>query len=75
MGRVIFHIDLNAFFANAEILLDPSLENKPLAVAGSTRRSVVSTASYEARAFGVYSAMSVQEAKKKCKDLIIVNGH
>ena len=75
MGRVIFHIDLNAFFANAEILLDPSLANKPLAVAGSTRRSVVSTASYEARAFGVYSAMSVQEAKKKCKDLIIVNGH
>lgn len=75
MGRVIFHIDLNAFFANAEILLNPSLANKPLVVAGSTRRSVVSTASYEARAFGVHSAMSVQEAKKKCKDLIIVNGH
>ena len=46
MGRVIFHIDLNAFFAIAEILLDPSFANKPLAVACSTRRSVVSTASY-----------------------------
>ena len=75
MGRVIFHIDLNAFFANAEILLNPALANKPLAVAGSTRRSVVSTCSYEARAFGIHSAMSIQEAKKRCKDLIIVHGN
>ena len=75
MGRVIFHIDLNAFFANAEILLNPSLANKPIAVAGSTRRSVVSTCSYEARAYGIHSAMSIQEAKKRCKDLIIVQSH
>jgi Nucleotidyltransferase/DNA polymerase involved in DNA repair len=75
MSRIYFHIDLNAFFANAEILLDPSLKGKPLIVAGATRRSVVSTASYEARAFGIHSAMPVSEAQKLCRDLIIVSGH
>ena len=75
MGRVILHIDLNAFFARAEVLLDPSLEGKPIAVSGNTRRSVVSTCSYEARAFGVHSAMPISEAERLCKDLIIVNGH
>lgn len=75
MSRIYFHIDLNAFFANAEILLDPSLKGKPLIVAGVTRRSVVSTASYEARAYGIHSAMPVSEAQKLCRDLIIVSGH
>lgn len=75
MTRIYFHIDLNAFFANAEILLDPSLKGKPLIVAGVTRRSVVSTASYEARAFGIHSAMPVSEAEKLCRELIIVSGH
>lgn len=75
MSRIYFHIDLNAFFANAEILLDPSLKGKPLAVAGTTRRSVVSTASYEARVFGVHSAMPIAEAQKLCRDLIVVPGH
>ena len=75
MAKVIFHIDLNAFFANAEILLNPSLKGKPIAVAGNTRRSVISTCSYEARKYGVKSAMSVQEAQKICKDLIIVNAN
>lgn len=75
MGKVIFHIDLNAFFANAEILLNPGLKGKPIAVAGNTRRSVISTCSYEARKYGVKSAMSVQEAQRICKDLIIVNAN
>jgi DNA polymerase-4 len=75
MSRVYFHIDLNAFFANAEILLDPSLKGKPIAVAGATRRSVISTASYEARAYGVHSAMPISEAQKLCRDLILVPGH
>lgn len=75
MSRVYFHIDLNAFFANAEILLDPSLKGKPLVVSGHTRRSVVSTASYEARKFGIHSAMPITEAEKLCRDLIIVSGH
>lgn len=75
MARVYFHIDMNAFFVNAEILLDPSLKGKPVAVSGTTRRSVVSTASYEARAFGVHSAQSIQEAMKLCPDLIVIPGH
>lgn len=75
MARIYFHIDLNAFFANAEILRDPSLKGKPIAVSGKTRRSVVSTASYEARKFGVHSAMSISEAQKLCPGLIIVDSH
>ena len=75
MARVYFHIDLNAFFASAEILLNPSLAGKPMAVAGHTRRSVVSTASYEARKYGVSSGMSIQEAVRLCPQLIIQEGH
>ncbi len=75
MSRVYFHIDLNAFFATAETLLDPSLKGKPVAVSGSTRRSVVSTASYEARKYGVHSAMPIQQAMKLCPDLIVISGH
>lgn len=75
MAHVYFHIDLNAFFANAEIIRDPELKGKPIAISGSTRRSVVSTASYEARAFGVHSAMPLSEAQRLCKDLIVVEGH
>ena len=71
MARVYFHIDMNAFFVNAEILLDPSLKGKPVAVSGTTRRSVVSTASYEARAFGVHSAQPIQEAIKSTVPPII----
>ena len=75
MSKVYFHIDLNAFFANAEVLMDPSLKGKPVVVSGNTRRSVVSTASYEARAYGIHSAMPLSEAEKKCHDLVIVNPH
>lgn len=75
MSRVYFHIDLNAFYANAECLLDPMLRGKPLAVSGQTRRSVVSTASYEARAYGVHSAMPIAEAKNLCRDLVVVAPH
>ena len=75
MSRVYFHIDLNAFYASCEVLLDPSLKGKPLAVSGTTRRSVVSTASYEARAYGVHSAQPIEEAKRLCRELIIVEPH
>lgn len=75
MSRVYFHIDLNAFFASCEELLDPSLKGKPLAVGGKSRRSVISTANYEARKYGIHSAMPMQQAEKLCKDLVIVNGH
>jgi DNA polymerase-4 len=75
MSRVYFHIDLNAFFASCEVLLDPSLKGKPIAVSGTTRRSVISTASYEARKFGVHSAMPVDMGRKLCPELIIVEPH
>lgn len=75
MARVIFHIDLNSFYASAEEILDPSIAGKPVAVSGLSRRSVVSTANYEARAYGVHSAMPIQEAIELCPDLIIVKGH
>lgn len=75
MSRVYFHIDLNAFFASCEELLDPSLRGKPLVVGGKSRRSVISTANYEARKYGIHSAMPMQQAEKLCKDLVIVNGH
>lgn len=69
--QIIFHIDLNAFYASAEISVDPSLAGKPLVVSGNNRRSIVSTASYEARAYGIHSAMPLFKAKELCKDLII----
>lgn len=72
---VIFHIDLNSFFASAEEVLDPSIAGKPVVVSGLSRRSVVSTANYEARAYGVHSAMPIQEALELCPDLVVVKGH
>lgn len=73
MGRVIFHIDLNAYFANAEKLKDKSLINKPIAVSSFGKRSVICAASYEARVMGVNAAMPVLKAKKKCPELVIVD--
>lgn len=75
MSRVYFHIDLNAFYASCEELLDPSLKGKPLVVGGKSRRSVISTANYEARKYGIHSAMPMQQAEKLCKNLVVVNGH
>lgn len=69
--QVIFHIDLNAFFASAEISVDPTLEGKPLVVSGNSRRAIVSTASYEARKLGIHSAMPLFQAKQLCKNLVI----
>lgn len=75
MAKVIFHIDLNAFFASAEIRLNPQLKDIPLAIAGFSSRSVVSTCNYIARSFGIKSAMSVEVAKKLCPNLKILNGN
>lgn len=72
MSKVILHVDLNAFFAAVEILENSELQGKPIVVAGHTRRSVVTTASYEARAFGVTSGMPKEMAQRLCKDLIVV---
>ena len=72
MARVLFHIDLNAFFANAEILRNPSYEDVPLVVGSLSKRGVVSTASYSARAFGIHSAMPIAQALQLCPNVIIV---
>ena len=73
-GKEIFHIDLNSFYASAELLKNSALEGQPVVVAGLHRRSVVSTASYEARSFGVHSAMPLHMALEKCPDLVVVQG-
>ncbi len=75
MSKVIFHIDLNAFFASAEEAMDPSLKDLPVAVSGHSRRSVITTANYLAREYGVRSAMPLQEALELCPQLVVVKGN
>lgn len=73
--RIITHVDMDAFFASIEILKNPELKGKPVIVGGDpSKRGVVSTCSYEARKFGVRSAMSLFEAKKRCPQGIFVEG-
>lgn len=72
--RKIIHIDMDAFFASVEQRDHPEWRGKPLAVGHDVSRGVVATASYEARAYGIHSAMSIQMAKRLCPDLIIAPG-
>jgi DNA polymerase-4 len=73
--RTILHIDMDAFFASVEQEANPALRGRPVAVCGASGRTVVMTASYEARARGVKTGMSLPEARAICPSLVVVEGH
>lgn len=75
VDRIILHIDMDAFFISVEQRDNPALRGKPAAVCGSLSRSVVTSATYEARPYGIRAGMSTQEAKRRCPQLILVKGN
>jgi DNA polymerase-4 len=74
MNRSIVHMDLDSFFVSVERKLDPSLNGKPVLVGGSSDRGVVASCSYEARKFGIHSAMPMKVAKRLCPQAVVVQG-
>ena len=74
MERTVLHLDLDTFFVSVERLINPQLEGKPVIVGGMGDRGVVSTCSYEARRFGVHSAMSMKMARQLCAQAVFIRG-
>ena len=75
MENRIFHLDMDCFFVSVETLFNPLIKAKPAIVAGRNKKGVVSSANYEARKFGIRSAMPVKIALKIYPNLIIANHH
>jgi DNA polymerase-4 len=75
MARIIVCVDMDAFFASVEQQDNPVLRGKPIAVTGAGERTIITTSSYEARAYGVKTGMTVYEAKRLCPDIIFVVGN
>lgn len=75
MQRTIVHMDLDTFFVSCERLLDSKLIGKPILIGGTSDRGVVASCSYEARAFGIHSAMPMRMAKERCPEAIVIKGN
>ncbi len=73
--RNILHMDLDTFFVSCERLIDSKLNNKPVLIGGTSDRGVVASCSYEARRFGIHSAMPMRMAKQLCPEAIILRGN
>ncbi len=73
-AKVIFHVDMNSFYASVEMAYNPKLKGKPIAIAGNPeeRKGIIVTSSYEARAKGIKTTMPLWEAKKLCPELIVI---
>ncbi|MGY8885800.1 MAG: DNA polymerase IV [Flavobacteriales bacterium] len=74
-NRAIVHMDLDTFFVSCERLLDSKLNNKPVLIGGTSDRGVVAACSYEARTFGIHSAMPMRLAKQLCPEAIVLRGN
>ncbi|MCH2229880.1 MAG: DNA polymerase IV [Crocinitomicaceae bacterium] len=75
MSRSIMHMDLDTFFVSCERLIDSRLNNKPVLIGGTSDRGVVAACSYEARKFGVHSAMPMRMARQLCPEAIVLRGN
>src|SRR5688500_14261465 len=73
--KAIMHMDLDTFFVSCERLLDSSLNGKPILIGGTSDRGVVASCSYEARRFGIHSAMPMKMARQLCPEAIVLRGN